>query len=338
MRLLLLLTALLTTALTTNSYAQKPDKINLGTYSYVQLPINTVLIHFNNYRVEGIAPNGDSYKRDAIVSRTVIEGFDKKRGTVATDFLVKVEEYPLQWGEVERHESTDKYKDDGIEKTRKMYTYSQEVSHKYVLIILNNAGEIIYEKVKAGITDLSSGKYSSSKSAFDKLKSERNSFTKNVTTNELGTLLRDVNNQVGYPVKSVSIKTAIIKAKKHNYDDYDAAFELFKKGYEVVAANEEAVEDATEHFTAAIAGFEKMLEEADVENKKARVNEKVATVLYLNIALSYGMMRDYDKAIEYFTKGQKLNKNFGAMNTGINTMKSRKKRLEANLAASNQER
>ncbi|MCG8701852.1 MAG: tetratricopeptide repeat protein, partial [Bacteroidales bacterium] len=81
-----------------------------------------------------------------------------------------------------------------------------------------------------------------------------------------------------------------------------------------------------------IEGFEKLIGEINLEDKKARFNKKNSVLIYLNIGLSYMMMKDYDKAIEYFEKGFTIDKGFGSLVAAFNLATDRKKRDEVHAS------
>lgn len=310
--------------------AQKIDRETFGTYHYTQLPINPILVNYNTYRVEGEGQYDDPYRRDAVVSATRLSGFTKLNEGANADFIVKVEEYPLQWSESKMNTVTEKVKKDGVETTVTSYNYTQDFTYKYVLKIFTPAGESIYRKDYSGNESIKTGNYAKSSDAYNALKSERERKAAEATSNGVARLCSVVDNEVGFPVKSLQIRSALIKPKKFTYEDYDMAIESFKKGLAIITEKEDAIEAASAEFTPAIEIWEKMLGEANIKDNKARVEKDIATLLYLDIALCYTMMKDYPKAIEYYTKGQELDKNFCSMDDGMRVAQESLKRLNAN--------
>lgn len=313
-----------------NINAQRLDRESLGTYKYTQLPINPILVQFHTYRVEGEGQYSDAYRRDAVISATNIAGFEKKGEGADVDMVVKVEEYPLRWSDAKQSSSVEKYKVDGVEKSKTVYSYSQSVTCKYVLKIYNRNGESIYSKEYSASESFSSGNYDKSGDAYNAMNKQKEYFNTNVIPNSVGALCRIVNDEVGFPVKSFDIRTALIKPKKFTYEDFDKSMEFFNKGIAIITAKEDDIEAAGVEFKEAIAIWEKMLTEANLEDRKARIDKDIATLLYLNIALCHTMLKDYPKAIELYTKGQELDKNFCAMDEGMKLAQEGLKRKQAN--------
>ncbi len=117
-------------------------------------------------------------------------------------------------------------------------------------------------------------------------------------------------NQYGYPLY---IKEWIIANDKTNnklnYDDLNKATQLFTEAcqemtteqansFRNVFDNKEAVESYMSKLSEAIIIWETALQEADFEDKKARIHRKLAPNLYVNLALAYYLKQEWDKAIE----------------------------------------
>lgn len=308
--------------------AQKIDREYLGQYAYTQPPKNPVLIHYNSYAIDAMGAYSDAYKRDEIVHNFNLAGYNKVDIEQQSDFVIKIEEYPYRYSEVEKESKTEKYKVDGVEKTRILYAYVQAVDFKYVLTVRDDNGEKIYGYEYAGTDRIAGDYHSSSKEAYGNYKAELKKYKSGLTSSKISTLNTKVNNIVGFPVKSLAIRTGTVKAKKYKYDDYYKAFESFKSGLASVIESEENLDVAATSFNQAINGFETILSESDLENKKARINKKVTVAAYLNIGLSYFMLKDYVKASEYLEKAQEIDQSFGSLRICASISKDMIKRVQ----------
>ena len=84
------------------------------------------------------------------------------------------------------------------------------------------------------------------------------------------------------------------KGKAHDYSDLtainDAAIEIMTNGGDKAKV------------PALITQWESILAQADLENKKARINDVISHGIYKNISIAYLFLEDYDKAVEYAIK------------------------------------
>jgi len=101
------------------------------------------------------------------------------------------------------------------------------------------------------------------------------------------------------------LKIASGKGKKMDYSDLEKAFQHMEKAFEMIST-ESTPENVNSELTKAIAIWEKALKESS-NNKKARINESITTMLYYNISIAYWWMLDFNKAKEYADKALKFN-------------------------------
>ncbi len=291
--------------------AQKVKKEVVGKYHYTQLPLDLALVGSESYSVEVSGDGVDGYQRDKAYAALNLEGFKEldKDSDAEGDFVVKIEKYSIQFGDPKKETSTKTVKKDGVEKKVNVYKWSADAKYKFTLSIRKD-GEEVYSTEAAATKKVSGNSSESSSTAYDSFKTERNEFRSNIISAAVNTMNTQVNDKYCFPDRYVSVRSATIKPKKHNYDDYDGYFASMLAGYQTISADENAIEAAKPEFEKAIQGFEEILTQADFENKKARVNEEFATLLYNNIGHCYLLMKDYPKAMEYYTKCTELKKSF----------------------------
>lgn len=98
--------------------------------------------------------------------------------------------------------------------------------------------------------------------------------------NEIMTEVNDyINDLYGFTPIMSKTKVGYIKNKKEEYDDVEEAFNTGFSGYKNYDPNSETHEE----LEAAIKMWESILQESDLDNKKARVYKKVTKVLLLNL-------------------------------------------------------
>lgn len=104
-----------------------------------------------------------------------------------------------------------------------------------------------------------------------------------------------VNDQLGYPSKSLDINIFSAKAKKITYPDLDEALENTEKA--MLTYNDEN-QQSVEALKTALQTWNERLANKDISDKKAEVNKIIASALYINAAYSYALVNDFEKANE----------------------------------------
>lgn len=111
----------------------------------------------------------------------------------------------------------------------------------------------------------------------------------------------------------VDVKIAAIPDSKkngeHNYDDFNKAKDLMTEGLKLIANDKIAninkliqpkYEEVRAKIKPAIEIWEKMLQESNIEDKKARVDARVTREIYFNLAKAYMWIDEYARAEEYY--------------------------------------
>ena len=147
-------------------------------------------------------------------------------------------------------------------------------------------------------------------------------FERKVRQKALQNLNTELNNKCGFPTKSRTIEVYTIKRfKDHDYADLTTAYTLATQGYQKVSNTRDRSE-AHDKLTAAINMWKKALEESNLSDNKARVNDKVTALLQCNIAQAYIWMSEFDQAEVYLNL---------AKNSGISKFKRIAERLTSLL-------
>ena len=140
-------------------------------------------------------------------------------------------------------------------------------------------------------------------------------FWKTTQQAELNQILASVNNLIndrcGFPLKSYSSEIYTVKKyKDHNYNDLIDAYTKAKSGYDLIYKSASRKE-AEPNLKKAIAIWEAALSEGNTLDNKARINDKVIALLYVNIAEAYLWMGDYTLADNYIQKAKISNEGAG---------------------------
>ena len=112
------------------------------------------------------------------------------------------------------------------------------------------------------------------------------------------------------PVR-MEFELARAEDKKQDYSDLQQAYDTAYEAYAIYKAqgyNNETIES----LQRAIPVWEKALQEADLKNKKARINKKIAKALHWNIAWAAMFSNDYDKSLKHLRTHLSLNNGSGS--------------------------
>ena len=171
------------------------------------------------------------------------------------------------------------------------------VSCEVMVSIVNSQGEEVYANTYAKTLKYKSAK----KKLADWSKYERSSAYKNLPNTKKKSLITmlvkdvntDLNNQFGYSWIKKRSKIYSAKGKKYFYDDLDKAVVSFQNGLKDLKVNQDV---AAGKLNSAIVVWNKALEELDLADKKARINNKIGAALYINLGLAYTLINEFDNA------------------------------------------
>lgn len=125
---------------------------------------------------------------------------------------------------------------------------------------------------------------------------------------ELTSILSSINNIInekcGFPTKSYATEVYTIKKHKgQNYNDLIDAYTKAKSGYDLIY-KDVSKSDAISKLKQACSIWEKALEESDMNDNKARINDKVTALIYVNLAEAYMWMNEWAQADNYIQKAK----------------------------------
>ncbi len=293
-----------------NVNAQKKDRTSMGWLKYVQNPAEPLNVEYKTYTVDAEGASGDDYRRDEIINKFKFEGFEKVGSDKEYDLSFFIKEYSLQQGEYERNTMKKTVKKDGVESTVTTYYYSNSFKYKYLLTLKNKGGEVIYETDYSGVKKVIGKDYSSSKSAFEDYKKKMSEEKGSILSEGVSAVVEKVNDKHGFPVKNLSAVGFKIKAKKFNYDEFNASFETLKASVKTSNGNGQDISAFEVDLRNVIAVMEKEIATKE-DSKKARMNPKATAAAYYNITMAYIILKDYDAAKVSLAKGRELDKGVG---------------------------
>ena len=109
-----------------------------------------------------------------------------------------------------------------------------------------------------------------------------------------------INDVLGYQQKSTKIKFYTGKAKKIAYPKLDQSIETIRRA--LVNFGDGTNRDALSKISEAVSIWKEVLLEKDMDNKKARINSKIASGIWWNCVQAYAILNDFENAKNYMTE------------------------------------
>ena len=262
-----------------------------------------------------------------------LEGFEKVTPDKA-DIMLNFELYGVQTNaEVLTKEETTKVDGKDVKKTYYYHEVVSTASSKFSIV--DKAGTVIYTQLMQGkdYENRSQSSYFNTKAEaeadYNKNKDGIVNSSDNATITKIMSAIKDyINNNYGYYKVSSSVTIATGKGKDSDYADADLLVTRFEEAANLYNAGKQ--DEYNKIAAECIAGWEKILEEYDPNNKKARISKKNADAFYYNISSAYLYMNEFDKAIEYINKGLEVDKSV-FVKMMIPDIQDRKFRYQKNL-------
>ncbi len=124
-----------------------------------------------------------------------------------------------------------------------------------------------------------------------------------VVDDNMSTIQWLINDKLGTTEQKRDVQVVYVNNKKGNYDDLETAMFDAKEGYTMLISRED---EAKAKIASAVEAWEAALEEADMDDKKARINAKVVPDLYNNLLFACAMLNDFDRADDHYAASLRL--------------------------------
>ena len=177
--------------------------------------------------------------------------------------------------------------------------------HSMSLRAVHPNGTILFDEVPNSISDYKNFTSPEEKRSYPSTRAETfidKLETKSVEDN-LGTIQWLINDKLGTTEQSRDVNVVYVNNKKGNYDDLENAMYDAKEGYGMLLSRPD---EAKEKIQSAISAWESALDEADMNDKKARINAKIVPDLYNNLLFANAMIGDFDKADDHYSATLRL--------------------------------
>ncbi len=126
----------------------------------------------------------------------------------------------------------------------------------------------------------------------------------------INTINEDINDNIGYPNKTLELTFFGAKGKKFDYSEIENSITKIKKAFLVLKSDNEM---ANKLFDESKEIWLKELSKKDIENKKVRINKKIATGLYINLGYVNMIQNEFKKAKEYSLEAELIRPGMGVL-------------------------
>ena len=276
--------------------AQKVKKEGLGYFNYQQPRASSALDQAKLFTIHISTEEGGSFRKDVILEEIGLTAFKRIEDRNNADFMISIEELPFKFGK-EKKKSIS-----GGENGATSYYYAGTIDYNYLLKILNPAGEEIYRKISRGSVKTSGRSSTSLTDAHRNYIKDKNKFKENCAKEAAKSLGKAFKEEFTDVDKTVHLRVVFIKAKKFDYEGYDAAYTDLIQLYEILNVNNEQTDETKQLKESCVTFWLEFATEVEPENKKARVTTEAAAAAHYNSGLAYFFCKEYALATEQFEK------------------------------------
>lgn len=264
---------------------REPSRPYLRTVTHQKI-FNSEMLANSHLKIDGLKKN----EENALIITATLYGFEYIEPEVKTEQKTRVTKNSA--GETSR----TKYN---------VYWYEASYKHPINIKVETPSGDVLVDEIFEEFNEYTLYKSKSKDNSRPSLNANqlKGQLEQKIVKDNLTKINKFLNDKYGYPTKKRAVRIRTVKPKKHNYDDYTEAYNLASSGYELLKKDEEG---AKAKIAQAITLWEKALEESDVNNKKARINQNVTVATYINLIEACIWANDYDKAIQLSQQANKL--------------------------------
>ncbi len=312
-----------------NSIAQKIKKEAFGYFNYHEPRASLALDNATHYYLKVEISDEDLHRRKLIEDKLEINQFKKAGASDEYQFTIDIKEGDFKFSPSKRNSSSKKVTTNGVEKTVTEYYFTGTLGYHYTFKVLDKDGNEVYRELLTGNVG-TKGRRSTSLSkaqkyySYDKFEAKEN--VVNDFINRAGRLFNEHFTDIE---RSIQIKVPAILGKKYKYPEYDEGFKLLKSVYDKNNTSYQLDEESRKDLNKAIGLFDDLLKEADIENAKAKVNDKIAAALHFNIAIAQFMLGNYRESLKHFENAQSIKANIlGSALNWVNVTKHINSKLD----------
>jgi len=281
-------------------FAQNPKREPLGYYNYVQPRMSTELDNAEFFEILVELADQDAYRRKQIEQYLSIQHFKAAGVDSEPDFTVKVIEAPFQFKADDRKSSVQKFKENGVERSRTVYFYTGSMTYHYTMKVLNLDGKELFRKLVSGSQKTKGRTSPSMTDAHDMYIQDKLKFKETVLKKSAEELATAFNNQFVNMNKTINLSAITIKEKKFDYPGFNKACADLIRSYAVLNINNEGTAESEELLSGCIIFWTEFVKDATPQDKKSFKNDKVTAAAYYNLGLTFFFLKNYSAATENF--------------------------------------
>lgn len=290
-------------AITGTIFAQKTKKETAGVISYIIPPVDMTLQDYKNFivRTNDPSPKHSEQNLSLIINNSAnLDGFNKVKDDAIFDFIISLSFSDNKF-------ETTKYT---IQKNQEGTLHSANVNYSSLVStkVMLKDGTVIFESSEVKTKNFQANNKKSKNEATTAI--NNNKQTNEIEYFKYATLsaMYAVADKYCFVKNSILTKCFTIKAKKFNYDGFNANFENIKKAIEMqtdeVILNDEMIEILTVVKNDLIS----LKGEVELDNKKAAWNKSNVEAIYYNLAITHFLLKEYEEALEQFKITENINR------------------------------
>lgn len=300
-----------------------------------QLPLKPLHVTQKTYlgSIQDLGKKLHPHQIKELENALAIPGFSRSEENAAVQIELIVN--PLSVTNKEIKDDPFTIEKNGIMTVYHNYHYILTCSFPAKLRITRREGQITEQDLPGFFQTKYEGQQANTEMALQNNWDQDYSFLETLQKKRIAERVKELNalifSQYGYGMNSQWVSIGYVKDKKGDYNDLTKALVLTRDAFLYASDKEIYLDKIFKGKTnEAILLYETALTELS-EDKKARINQRVAAMIYYNLGLIYFGLEELDKAREYIHKMKNPSRNSEMeARTLLNMIKDRQNRFAAN--------
>lgn len=289
-------------------FAQSIKKETFGLYNYLQPRVSSALDDAKLYYLKIELSDDELHRRKSIEEELEINKFDLAGASDEYDFTIQINESDFKFGESKRQSASRTVTENGKERRITDYYYVGTMGYSYVIKVLDKNDEELFREIISGNVTTKGSKSTSYSSALKSYNRQKFTAKEKVVGDFIDKASAAISEYFTDVEKTMYMRVPYVKSKKFDYPEFDQAYALLEKSYNSLNDDVNISETTIADLNQVIELLTSYLNEADIENKKAKVNRDVTSATHFDIGMAYFMMRDYTNAKMHFSKCMEIEK------------------------------
>ena len=292
-------------------YGQKPN-VKTVQIKYVQPPDKPFQDNVELYYSE-IVNNAANFNISPTKEKNRIRltGYERANSLNDADVLFKFTLGGASYETSVKKETYQKKVNDStyVEKTGGLYTVTAYLSNSVLVQDLKNDQHLGSGAGKSAQKTYTSSVFSTYNNAVDAVNEKKSEHAqemyKELYDDRITYFNNYVNDNYGFPQKTLYVHIARGKGKKHDYTDLVNAFSTFRSSIDNYNENGLSEEVIIE-MNSCIKTWNNAIQEYEPGTKKAKIGDKIIGYLYFNVAYAHFVLREWDSVYDYSLKAKDI--------------------------------